>query len=43
MGLVAVGDWPKPMAERTVAMATAPQCKKVIGLDWDNLEYLVAD
>ena len=42
-GLAAVGDWPKPTAERTVAMATARQCKKVIGLDWDNLEYLVAD
>ena len=42
-GLVAVGDWPKPTAERTVAMATARQCKKVIGLDWDNLEYSVAD
>ena len=24
-------------------MATARQCKKVIGLDWDNLEYSVAD
>ena len=42
-GLVVVGDWPKPTAERTVAMATARQCKKVIGLDWDNLEYSVAD
>ena len=36
MGLVAIGDWSKPTAERTVAMATAHQCKKVIGLDWDN-------
>ena len=42
-GLVAVGDWPKPTAEGTVAMATACQCKKVIGLDLGNLEYSVAD
>ena len=42
-GLVAVGDWPKPTAERTVAMVTARQCKKVKGLDWDNLEHSVAD
>ena len=31
-GPVAVADWPKPMPERTVAMATGRQCKKVIGL-----------
>ena len=41
-GLVTDRDWPG----QTVAMATARQCKKVIGLDWDNwdnLGYSVAD
>ena len=45
-GLVADRDWPKPTAERAVAMATTCQCKKVIGIDWDNwdnLRYSVAD
>ena len=35
-GLVTDRDWPRP----AVAMATARQCKKVIGLDWDNLDNL---
>ena len=41
-GLVTDRDWPR----QTVAMATACQCKKVIGLDWDNwdnLGHLVAN
>ena len=45
-GLVADRDWPKPTVERAVAMATTRQCKKVIGLDWDNwdnLGYTVAN
>ena len=45
-GLVADRDWPEPTVERAVAMVTARQCKKVIGLDWENwgnLGYSVAD
>ena len=42
-GLAAVRDWPKPIAGRTVAMATAHRCKKVIGLNWANLGYSVAN
>ena len=38
-GLVTDRDWPRP----AVAMATARQCKKVIGLEWDNLRCSVAD